>query len=131
MSTKGPASISLPLDRVTLRTESASAILPRAAAQLLCEGHFPRRAIVPGAYLLGCMVDLAGTWLAHREGQSRFPTRVGRCVFHHPVFPDQEIVVSTSLAGDSPTDLLVRAEILVSGRRMARALLHYGAPGCS
>ena len=58
--------------------------LPAAALERLCEGHFPGDPVVPGAHLLGCLVDVLGEATGEAAGWA-----VERCVFRAPVRPSE------------------------------------------
>lgn len=64
----------------------------------MCEGHFPEEPIVPGAHVLGLMVDVA----EHLAG--RHQPEIHRVIFRRPIRPD--------------TPILVRAQMRRGGMRM-------------
>ena len=91
----------------------AARAVPRAdVVTALCAGHFPGDPIVPGAYLLGLMAELAERLAggAVRE--------VARCLLIAPVRPAQAIVLTARRLPD-----VVEVTVDADGRTAARARL--------
>jgi len=103
---------------VTTDAGTARGVVRPEHARQLCEGHFPGRPIVPGAYLAGLMAELAATLTA-----ATAPAVLERCVFLAQVAPHGEIVVTARRA--DPTR--VEAQVHRYGVCAARATLRFGA----
>lgn len=88
-------------------------------ARRLCEGHFPRQPIVPGAYLAGLMAELAATLTA----PAATPAAVERCVFLARVAPDGELVVTARRTDPTRIDV----EVHRHGACAARATFRFRA----
>jgi len=106
---------------VVLAPGGASARVTAAHLAHLCAGHFPGDPLVPGAYLLGLMAELAA--------ELTRPLRllgIERGVLAARVRPGGEVHVR---AARRPTDpVVVDAEIRVGDRRAAWATLRFGPP---
>ncbi len=102
----------------------AHACVRRTHAERLCAGHFPGDPIVPGSSLAGLMADVAACVVAER-GEGTELLEVVRCVFLHPVRPDDEITVSARVRDGTSVD----AEVDAGGRCTARATLRFGTRG--
>lgn len=106
---------------VTLDGEQAHATVAPAHALALCAGHFPDDPLLPGAYLLELMADVAAQLL----GVDGPPRTIRRCVFHSRTRPSATIAVGARRAGAG----VVEAEVLVDGARAAQATLSFEARG--
>lgn len=96
----------------------AARAVPRAdVLTSLCAGHFPTDAIVPGAYLLGLMAELA----ERLDGGS--VRTVARCLLIAPVRPTQAIVLNARRLGDA-----IEITVDADGRTAARARLAVETP---
>lgn len=91
----------------------------RATVAALCAGHFPGDPFVPGAYLLGLMVEVGARALA--VGAAPALAEVVRCTFLAPVRPEGDVVVTAR----SRRGARVESEVAVGGRAAARALLRF------
>lgn len=106
--------------QLALAPGAARAVVQRAHAERLCEGHFPGDPLLPGAYLAGLMAEVGGALLAAGGGPPRL-AQIVQCVFLARVCPDVDIVVEARTRGS----LEVEAEIRTAGRCAARAVLRY------
>jgi len=96
-------------------SDTARAVPALATLQAFAAGHFPGDPIIPGAYLLGLMADLA-------ERLAGSPVReVTRCLLITPVRPEQRVVL-TARRSDDTVDVTVDAD----GRTAARARVVVG-----
>jgi 3-hydroxymyristoyl/3-hydroxydecanoyl-(acyl carrier protein) dehydratase len=111
-----------PFSGLSLAGGLARAVVRPGHARLLCEGHFPGEPLLPGAYLVGLMADLAAHAM-EAEGAPRELEEVERCLFLHPVTPEHEIVVTARRSDDAR----IEAEVHTLGRCAARAQLRFGA----
>jgi 3-hydroxymyristoyl/3-hydroxydecanoyl-(acyl carrier protein) dehydratase len=93
------------------RSPDAARAVPRSdVLAALCAGHFPGDPIVPGAYLLGVMAELA-------ERLTDGPVHaVTRCLLMAPVRPGQAVVMTARRVPDG-VEVVVDAD----GRTAARA----------
>jgi 3-hydroxyacyl-[acyl-carrier-protein] dehydratase len=107
---------------VVLAAGSARAVVRRAHAERLCEGHFHGDPLVPGAYLVDLMAQLGSRLLG---GGRRALAEVVQCLFLARVRPDREIVVTARASGPDE----VAAEVHADGARAARAVLRFAAAG--
>ena len=105
---------------VVVTNGSARAGVPCAHLRRLCEGHFPDDPLVPGAYLLGLMADLAA-----RLATGRQLAEVVRGVLVSRVNPDDEVVVSAIARPGTGAVTIVDAEVHVGARRAAGATLRF------
>jgi 3-hydroxymyristoyl/3-hydroxydecanoyl-(acyl carrier protein) dehydratase len=106
-------------DEVTVDVNRAHGRVHPAHATALCAGHFPGDPVVPGAYLLGLMAELAAR-LMHDARLHR----IVRSAFRRPVAPTGEIHVRAERAPRGR----VEAEVYVHGTCAARATLVFGTP---
>jgi 3-hydroxymyristoyl/3-hydroxydecanoyl-(acyl carrier protein) dehydratase len=109
---------------VTIAGGDARARVSPAHAAALCAGHFPDDPLVPGAYLLELMADLAEHLVpAARERQGRPPVVV-RCAFAARVRPTHAIALH---ARRDAADV-VEVDVMADGTRAASATLAFGTP---
>ncbi len=95
------------------------ATLDADRARALCDGHFPGDPLVPGAYLVEAMAEVA----ARARGRTgELPAEVVRCVFLSAVSPDRTIELRAR-----PDAALVDVEVWTDGRRAARGTFRFAA----
>lgn len=94
-----------------------TATLSVAALAHLCAGHFPGAPVVPGAHLLGCLLDLA------RVIDSS-AVIVERCVFRAQVLPHSPVTIAARPGAGGR----VLAELRVPGSERPAVLATFG-PG--
>jgi 3-hydroxymyristoyl/3-hydroxydecanoyl-(acyl carrier protein) dehydratase len=95
------------------RSDGIACAVPRVdVLAALCAGHFPGDPILPGAYLLGLMAELA-----ERLGDGAI-REVTRCLLIAPVRPTQAIVMT---ARRQPG--VIEVTVDADGRTAARAHL--------
>jgi 3-hydroxymyristoyl/3-hydroxydecanoyl-(acyl carrier protein) dehydratase len=111
---------------VTIVDGVARAVVRRAHAEALCEGHFPGEPFVPGAYLAGLMAEAGRQLLLAGEGEARL-AEVEDCLFHEPVVPGDGIVVEARVLDSGPEGWRVAAEVRTDGVRAARGRLRFAA----
>jgi 3-hydroxymyristoyl/3-hydroxydecanoyl-(acyl carrier protein) dehydratase len=99
----------------------ARARVHRTHAERLCAGHFPGDPVVPGSSLAGLMAEVASCLVAER-GERMGLVEVVRCVFLHPVRPDDAITVSARVRDGTCVD----AQVDAGGRRTAGATFRFG-----
>ena len=90
--------------------EDLTATVPVQVLERLCLGHFPGAPVVPGAYLLGLLLDLARLVDASA-------TVVERCVFRSQVVPTTPV----TLAARRDVRGRVIAEVRVGARHLVSA----------
>lgn len=100
---------------------SAEAILDGAAIAILADGHYPGDPILPGAHLLGALVDLA----AHIAPPGTALRGVERCTFHAIVRPSAEVTLRVR-ALPSEHGMRFEAEALIGTQRAGRATFLFG-----
>jgi 3-hydroxymyristoyl/3-hydroxydecanoyl-(acyl carrier protein) dehydratase len=103
--------------------DGARATLRRAHARELCDGHFPDEPLLPGAYVLGLMADLAGALLAERGIAGRL-AEVMQSSFLLPLRPHAEVALFARIE-DGPGETTVVVEAHTRGRPAARASLRF------
>jgi len=104
------------LTDVVVEARTARACLTPGVAEVLCAGHFPGSAVVPGAYLAGLMAELAVHLMPGRR-----LAEVVRCVFLAPVRPEPAITVTAEAVDEAHVD----AEVRCRGACAARASLRF------
>jgi 3-hydroxymyristoyl/3-hydroxydecanoyl-(acyl carrier protein) dehydratase len=109
-------------ESVEIEDATARALVRRAHAHDLARGHFPGDPLLPGAYLVALMAEVAERLLADHLRRPVAVTEVAFCIFGSPVRPDDEIVVSAR-RGDG-AGLTADAEVSVEGRRAAHGRFH-------
>ncbi len=115
-----------PFAELTLTGLVLRAVVDRAHARRLCDGHFPGDPLLPGAYLAELMADLAAR-LAHVPPHpTPLPAEVVRCVFLAPVRPEDRIEVRAWLEDEPATGGVVDAEVWAAGACGARARFRFG-----
>jgi len=112
-------------DEMTIAGGVARGVVRRAHADALCEGHFPGRPFVPGAYLAGLMADVGRQLLLAGEGEEVRLAEIEDCAFHAPVAPGDGIVVEARLIEAGPVGWRVAADVHAAGRRAARGRLRF------
>jgi 3-hydroxymyristoyl/3-hydroxydecanoyl-(acyl carrier protein) dehydratase len=103
--------------------DGARATLRRAHAHALCDGHFPDEPLLPGAYVLGLMADLAGALLAARGLPGRL-AEVLQSSFLLPLRPHAAVELYARL-DDETSGTTVNVEARSDGRPAARATLRF------
>jgi len=101
----------------------ARATVRRAHVQALCDGHFPDEPLLPGAYVLGLMADLASVLLAERGSPGR-QAGVVQSSFLRPLRPRTDVTLRAHLehgAGETT----VTVEACSDGHPAARATLRF------
>jgi 3-hydroxymyristoyl/3-hydroxydecanoyl-(acyl carrier protein) dehydratase len=111
--------VDAPFTTVTLDAGTARATVSPAHALRLCAGHFPDDPLLPGAYLVELMADLAARLLRVDVP----PSEIRRCVFHARVRPTGAIALTARRAGAATVDV----EVSVDGTHAARARLSFQA----
>lgn len=86
--------------------DEVTTTVPEAALERLCDGHFPGAPMVPGAHLLGMLLDLA-------RFVDASATIVERCVFRSQVTP----TLPVTLAARPGARGRVLAEVRVGAER--------------
>jgi 3-hydroxymyristoyl/3-hydroxydecanoyl-(acyl carrier protein) dehydratase len=104
-------------------TDGARATLRRAHARELCNGHFPDEPLLPGAYVLGLMADLAGALLAERGIAGRL-AEVVQSSFLLPLRPHADVELHARVENESGA-ATVTVEAHTRGRPAARATLRF------
>ncbi|HZR84452.1 MAG TPA: hypothetical protein VFD92_25360 [Candidatus Binatia bacterium] len=112
-----------PFEELIVDAGRARAIVRRAHAESLCEGHFPGDPIVPGAYLAGLMADVA----VHLMPTPRL-ARIEDCVFVQPVVPHAAIAIEARLADGASDRGRIDVEVWSRGACAARGRLRFGEP---
>jgi 3-hydroxymyristoyl/3-hydroxydecanoyl-(acyl carrier protein) dehydratase len=102
--------------------DGAWATLHRAHAHELCDGHFPDDPLLPGAYVLGLMAELAAAVLAER-GMSGCLTEVVQSSFLLPLRPHGDVELHACVENDAETTVTVEAR--TGDRIAARATLRF------
>lgn len=87
----------------------------------MCKGHFPGQPIVPGAHLLGLMVDLAEHWVG-RPGA----LTVHRAIFRGMVLPTEAIEIEVRGTARGP-----RVRVYSPGSKSYVAQAELRSPPCS
>ena len=138
MSTADQCAEEVSFDELTVADGRAHAIVRRAHAERLCEGHFPGAPIVPGAYLAGLMAEVAAALVAKtasRDDSSRgtaAPVRllaIESCVFVRPVIPHEPITVVALPASAAIDEKRVDVEVQTRDGCAARARLRFAGEG--
>jgi 3-hydroxymyristoyl/3-hydroxydecanoyl-(acyl carrier protein) dehydratase len=110
-------------DRTEVTAEGARATLRRAHAHELCDGHFPDEPLLPGAYVLGLMADLAGTLLAERGNPGRL-AEVVQSSFLLPLRPHGDVDLHARVENEADRTT-VTVEARTGERIAARATLRF------
>lgn len=100
-----------------IHADEVSVTLSIAALTQLCAGHFPGAPVVPGAHLLGCLLDLA-------QQVDALAVVVERCVFRAQVRPDAPVVLAVWPAASGATGR-VFGEVRVPGEPRPAALVTF------
>jgi 3-hydroxymyristoyl/3-hydroxydecanoyl-(acyl carrier protein) dehydratase len=109
--------------RREITADGARATLRRAHAQELCDGHFPDEPLLPGAYVLGLMADLAAAMRAER-GMSEHLSEVVQSSFLLPLRPNGDVELHARIEKESD-GTTVSVEARVGDRIAARATLRF------
>jgi 3-hydroxymyristoyl/3-hydroxydecanoyl-(acyl carrier protein) dehydratase len=121
-------------DALTVAEGRAHAVVRRAYAERLCEGHFPDDPIVPGAYLAGLMVDVAMALVTASASMpdalrgtaaSNRLLAIEDCFFIRPVVPHEPIAIAALLVPAAIDERRVRVEVQTHDGRAARAMLRF------
>lgn len=137
MSTTGQRQDVVQFDALTVADGHAHAVVRRAYAEELCDGHFPGDPIVPGAYLAGLMADVAAALVAtsssgpHGRRGAAAPARlvaIEDCFFMRPVVPHEPIAITALLVPAALDERRVRVEVQTHDGRAARATLRFAGP---
>jgi 3-hydroxymyristoyl/3-hydroxydecanoyl-(acyl carrier protein) dehydratase len=138
MSTADQRPEEVPFDELTVADGRAHAVVRRAHAERLCEGHFPGDPIVPGAYLAGLMVEVAAALVArsaslpHSSRGAADPVRllaIENCVFARRVVPHEPIAVVALPAAAAIDEKRVDVEVQTRDGCAARARLRFAGEG--
>ena len=92
-------------------------------------GHFPEKAIMPGAAIIEAMAQTAIVLFAgdaakkEREHTPLYFLGSVKACFHHPVVPGDQIVIKTVNVKSLPSGAFVSAEASVDDKKVAEAEL--------
>jgi 3-hydroxymyristoyl/3-hydroxydecanoyl-(acyl carrier protein) dehydratase len=138
MSTADQRPDAVQFDELTVADGRAHAVVRRAHAERLCDGHFPGDPIVPGAYLAGLMVEVAAALVArpaslpHPPRGAPDPARllaIEDCVFVRRVVPHEPIAIAALLVPAPSDEKRVEVEVQTHEGRAARATLRFAGAG--
>lgn len=134
MSTVDQRPDEVPFDELTVADGRAHAVVRRAHAERLCEGHFPGDPIVPGAYLAGLMAEVAAALVSRSPSLPRSvhgaaePTPVlaiEDCVFVRRVIPHEPIAIVALRASAAVGEQRVDVEVQTHDGCAARARIRF------
>lgn len=134
MSTVDPHPDEITFDELTVADGLAHAVVRRAHAERLCEGHFPGDPIVPGAYLAGLMAEVAAALVARAPSSPQSvsgatdPARIlaiEDCVFIRRVIPQEPIAIVARLVSAAVDVQRVDVQVQTHDGCAARARLRF------
>ena len=134
MSTVDQRPDEVPFDELTVADGRAHALVRRAHAERLCDGHFPGDPIVSGAYLAGLMAEVAAALVARPPSLPQAasgatdPARlleIEDCVFVRRVIPQEPIAIVALLVSAAVDEQRVDVEVQTHDGCAARARLRF------
>jgi 3-hydroxyacyl-[acyl-carrier-protein] dehydratase len=119
------------IDRI-LEIESgkhATAVKNISGNDMVFLGHFPEKAVMPGAHIIEAMAQTAIILFAANKktdvegGKPLYYFGSVKARFHHPAVPGDQLIIRVENVKSLPNSSFVSAEAFVDGKKIAEAEL--------